>query len=177
MKEHLTSKHIETMISVRGLHKSFDELQVLKGIDLELNKGENVVVLGRSGSGKSVLMKIIVGLIPADEGSVEVLGKQVTHLKGKELDALRLHVGYSFQNSALYDSMNVRQNLEFPLKMNNKKLSQSEIAKAVEEVLDAVDLKDKLKSSRKIAGIPHYLSSHTTVRTGLVYGGSLNIKT
>jgi len=110
----------EPVISIRGLYKAFGDLQVLKGIDLDVNKGENLVVLGRSGTGKSVLIKILVGLLKPDKGTVKVLGKEVTLLNGKELDALRLRVGFSFQNSALYDSMNVRQNLEFPLTINVK---------------------------------------------------------
>ena len=133
------------VISIRGLYKSFGDLQVLKGVDLDVFKGENVVVLGRSGTGKSVLIKIIVGLLKPDKGRVNVLGQEVENLSGKELDALRLRVGFSFQNSALYDSMNVRENLEFPLKMNVKNLTKKQINRAVEEVLDAVGLKEKMK--------------------------------
>ncbi len=142
------SKHIietqNAMISINGLYKSFGNLHVLKGIDLDVFKGENVVVLGRSGTGKSVLIKIIVGLLKPDAGTVNVLGERADILKGKELDALRLRIGFSFQNSALYDSMNIRQNLEFPLKMNFKHLHKAEITTAVEEVLEAVGLKDKM---------------------------------
>jgi phospholipid/cholesterol/gamma-HCH transport system ATP-binding protein len=134
----------EPVISIRGLSKSFGELEVLKDIDLDVFKGENMVVLGRSGSGKSVLIKILVGLLLPDKGTVRVLGKQVDKLSLKELDALRLRIGFSFQSSALYDSMNVRKNLEFPLTMNIKNLSRQEINKAVEEVLDAVGLKEKI---------------------------------
>ena len=115
----------EAVIIIRDLHKSFDELEVLKGIDLDVYKGENVAVLGKSGSGKSVLIKIIVGLLKPDSGEVSILGQQVDTLKEKELNALRLRIGFSFQSSALYDSMNVRQNLEFPLKMNVKNLSKN----------------------------------------------------
>ncbi len=134
----------EPVISIHGLHKSFGALQVLKGIDLEVQKGENVAVLGKSGSGKSVLIKIIVGLLKPDAGEVIVLGKNVDELKGKELDALRLRIGFSFQNSALYDSMNVYQNLAFPLTMNVKHLTKKEVDDAVEEALDAVGLADKI---------------------------------
>jgi phospholipid/cholesterol/gamma-HCH transport system ATP-binding protein len=137
-------KSKESVISIKGLHKSFGDLHVLKGVDLEVSKGENVVVLGLSGSGKSVLIKILVGLLRPDEGEVKVLGQEVDRLKGKELDALRLRIGFSFQNSALYDSMNIRQNLEFPLSMNRKDLGRKEIKEAVEEVLEAVGLKDKI---------------------------------
>jgi phospholipid/cholesterol/gamma-HCH transport system ATP-binding protein len=143
-----TNQHIipenETVISLRGLYKSFGSLGVLKGIDLDVYKGENVVVLGRSGSGKSVLIKILVGLLKPDKGDVTVLGKEVTKLNPKELDTLRLKIGFSFQSSALYDSMDIRRNLEFPLRMNFKNLTKKEIDSAVEEVLDAVGLKDKI---------------------------------
>jgi len=132
------------VISIKGLYKSFGDLDVLKGIDLEVFKGENVVVLGRSGTGKSVLIKIIVGLLRPDAGTVDVFGERADVLMGKQLDALRLRIGFSFQNSALYDSMNIKQNLEFPLKMNFKHLQKAEITNAVEEVLEAVGLKDKM---------------------------------
>lgn len=134
----------DPVISIKGLYKSFGELDILKDISLDVFKGENVVVLGRSGAGKSVLIKILVGLLPPDKGIVTVLGKQVDKLSGKDLDALRLRIGFSFQSSALYDSMNVRQNLEFPLTMNRKQLTKQEINTAVEEVLDAVGLKEKI---------------------------------
>lgn len=134
----------EKAISIKGLYKSFGDLHVLRGVDLDVYKGENVVVLGKSGTGKSVLIKILVGLLKPDSGVVEVLGKQVDTLNQKDLDALRLHIGFAFQSSALYDSMNVRQNLEFPLTMNKKNLSKKEIDDAVEEVLDAVGLSDKM---------------------------------
>lgn len=129
---------------VKDLYKSFEELDVLKGVDLTVYKGENVVVLGKSGSGKSVLIKILVGLLKPDSGEVKVLGQVVDELQEKELNALRLRIGFSFQSSALYDSMNIRQNLEFPLKMNRKGISKKEIALAVEEVLTAVGLEDKV---------------------------------
>lgn len=135
----------EPVISIKGLYKSFGELEILKSIDLEVYKGENLVVLGRSGSGKSVLIKILVGLLQPDKGEVKVLGKEVDKLSGKDLDELRLRIGFLFQNSALYDSMSVRQNLEFPLVMNKKKMNKKEIKEAVEEVLDSVGLKDKME--------------------------------
>jgi phospholipid/cholesterol/gamma-HCH transport system ATP-binding protein len=141
--QHIAIKK-EPVISIKGLHKSFDDLEVLKGIDFTLLKGENVAVLGKSGSGKSVLIKIIVGLLKPDEGEVIVLGKQVTKLCCTELDALRLRIGFSFQSSALYDSMSVYENLAFPLTMNVKNQTKKEVDFAVEEVLEAVGLKDKL---------------------------------
>lgn len=143
LKKHSINKD-ESVIDIKGLYKSFGELEVLKGVDINVFKGENVAVLGKSGSGKSVLIKIIVGLLKPDKGDVNVLGQQVDQLRGKELDALRMRIGFSFQSSALYDSMNVYQNLAFPLTMNVKNLTKKEVDKAVEEVLDNVGLKDKI---------------------------------
>jgi phospholipid/cholesterol/gamma-HCH transport system ATP-binding protein len=132
------------VIIIKDLYKSFDDLAVLKGVNLTVYKGENVVVLGKSGSGKSVLIKIIIGLLKKDSGEVMVLGQDVDKLSEQELNALRLRIGFSFQSSALYDSMNIRQNLEFPLTMNIKNLSKEDIDKAVVEVLDAVGLENKM---------------------------------
>ncbi|MBV8388178.1 MAG: ATP-binding cassette domain-containing protein, partial [Mucilaginibacter sp.] len=120
--------------------KSFGDFEVLRGIDLDLYQGENLVVLGRSGTGKSVLIKIISGLLRADKGSVNVLGRDMNTITEKELTELRIRIGFSFQNSALYDSMTVRKNLEFPLVRNKKGISRSEIDTSVERVLDAVGL-------------------------------------
>lgn len=150
-----------TVIAISDLYKSFGSLDVLKGVDLDVYRGENVVVLGRSGTGKSVLIKILIGLLKPDSGSVNVLGQNVPALAAKELDALRLKVGFSFQNSALYDSMDVRGNLEFPLRMNFKKLQKKEIDLAVEEVLDAVGLSDKINQ------LPSDLSGGQRKRIGI----------
>lgn len=130
----------EVVVHITNLYKSFEENQVLQGIDLDLNKGENVVVLGRSGSGKSVLIKIIAGLLKPDAGVVEVLGKEIDKLHKKELLELRLKIGFLFQGSALYDSMTVKENLEFALVRNVKRITRKEINSCIEEVLDAVDL-------------------------------------
>lgn len=151
----------EQVITINGLYKSFDELHVLKGIDFTLFKGENVAVLGKSGTGKSVLIKIIIGLLKPDKGEVIVLGKHVDKLERKELDALRLRIGFSFQSSALYDSMNVYQNLAFPLTMNRKNLNERDVKAAVEEVLEAVGLKDKLNQ------LPSDLSGGQRKRIGI----------
>jgi len=151
----------EAVISISGLYKSFGDLDVLKGIDFELFKGENVAVLGKSGTGKSVLIKIIVGLLKPDNGEVLVLGEHVDKLGRKELDALRLRIGFSFQNSALYDSMNVYQNLAFPLTMNIKNLGKNAVKNAVEEVLEAVGLKDKINQ------LPSDLSGGQRKRIGI----------
>lgn len=134
----------EPVILIKDLHKSFDSFEVLKGVNLEVNKGENLALLGRSGSGKSVLIKILVGLLKPDQGEVYVLGQRVDRLQPKELNTLRLRIGFSFQSSALYDSMSIRENLEFPLLKNIKNISRDEVNQAVLEVLDAVDLKDKI---------------------------------
>lgn len=135
-----TNHQSDLVISLHDVYKSFGSNHVLRGVDLELNKGENVVVLGRSGTGKSVLIKIISGLLPPDSGSVHVLGQDVTALNDRELRALRLKIGFSFQSSALYDSMTVRENLEFPLVRNKRQLTRKEIRRATEAVLDAVGL-------------------------------------
>ena len=134
----------EEVISIKGLYKSFGDLHVLRGVDFTLLKGENVAVLGRSGSGKSVLIKIIIGLLKPDRGEVIVLGQHINMLSGKELDALRLRIGFSFQAGALYDSMDIYHNLSFPLTMNNRKLGKKQVDAAVEEALEAVGLKEKM---------------------------------
>lgn len=135
-----TLKDQEKVIEIKGLYKSFGNFAVLKGVDLELYKRENLVVLGKSGTGKSVLIKIIVGLLTPDQGEVKVLNQLVDQISYRQLLALRLKVGFSFQNSALYDSMTVRQNLEFPLVRNQRKLTKAEVNYEVERVLDAVGL-------------------------------------
>ena len=135
---HMTTD--EVVIFIRNLYKSFDENSVLRGVNLDLHKGENVVVLGRSGSGKSVLIKIIAGLLQADDGIVKVLEKDVDKLNKRELLELRLKIGFLFQGGALYDSMTVRENLEFPITRSLRDMTQNEIDLAVEDVLDAVGL-------------------------------------
>ena len=159
-KQHTISES-EKVISITGLYKSFGDLEVLKGIDLTVFKGENVAVLGKSGTGKSVLIKIMVGLLKPDKGEVLILGKQVDKLSGKDLDKLRLRIGFSFQNSALYDSMNVYQNLAFPLTMNVKNLTKKEVDLAVDEVLDSVGLKNKINQ------MPSDLSGGQRKRIGI----------
>lgn len=162
MKHHIP--HIDTtkkVISIRGLEKSFGNNHVLRGIDLDVYKGENVVVLGRSGTGKSVLIKIISGLLKADRGTVNVLGVQVDKLDAHQWQLLRLKIGFSFQNSALYDSMTVRENLEFPLVRNKKNLSRQEIDNAVKKVLEDVGL------SAAIDQMPAELSGGQRKRIGI----------
>jgi phospholipid/cholesterol/gamma-HCH transport system ATP-binding protein len=130
----------EAVVRIRDLYKAFGENEVLRGVDMDLYQGENLVVLGRSGTGKSVLIKIIAGLLKPDSGGVNVLGKEVPLLKAKELNELRLQLGFSFQNSALYDSMSVKENLLFPLTRHRRNLSRADMNHAVDEVLDAVGL-------------------------------------
>ena len=143
-KKHTTAVSEEIIISIRGLEKSFGNNHVLRGVDLDLYRGENLVVLGRSGTGKSVLIKIIVGLLKPDAGTVMVLGENIAHLDDKALLQLRLKIGFSFQSSALYDSMTVRENLEFPLLRNSRQLSKEEINSAVKEVLEDVGLQQTI---------------------------------
>src|SRR5436190_5259125 len=137
------TKH-DKVVVIKDLYKSFEDNEVLKGLGLELYKGENIIVLGRSGSGKSVLIKIIIGLLKPDSGTVEVLAEKIHELDKKELIKLRLKIGFLFQHSALYDSMTVRENVEFPLVRNMRNMSKSKINQAVEEVLEAVGLTDTI---------------------------------
>ena len=130
----------EKVVEIEGLRKSFGDLKVLQGVDFPLFKEENLVVLGTSGSGKSVLIKIMVGLLTQDAGSMRVFGQEVSKLNKKQLNALRLKIGFSFQNSALYDSMTVKENMEFPLVRNVKNLTRGEINRRIEELLDSVGL-------------------------------------
>lgn len=135
---------METVIKIQRLFKSFGERKVLRGIDLELAKTENLVVLGRSGSGKSVLIKVIAGLLKPDSGLVEVLGQKVDELGERDLQALRRRLGFLFQHSALYDSMSVRENLEFPLVRNEVELGPQEVDARVVESLEAVGLRQAI---------------------------------
>lgn len=128
------------VIEIEHLYKSFGNRDILIDATIDLYQGENLVVLGRSGTGKSVLIKIIAGLLTADQGKVNVLGRDVNKLNIKQLNELRLKIGFSFQNSALYDSMTVRENLEFPLVRNIRNMTRSEIDKSVQEVLESVGL-------------------------------------
>lgn len=161
MKDKATIDENNTVISIRDVHIAFGALRVLRGVDLDLYQGENLVVLGRSGTGKSVLIKLIAGLLLPDSGTVNVLGQQVDTLLEQELNALRLKIGFSFQNSALYDSMTVRENLEFPLIRNVRNLSRSEIDKATEKALEGVGL------SQTINQMPSELSGGQRKRIGI----------
>jgi phospholipid/cholesterol/gamma-HCH transport system ATP-binding protein len=132
------------VIEINNLRKEFGEQEVLKNVSLQLKDGENLVVLGKSGSGKSVLIQCIVRLLDPDEGTINVLGKNVSVLNSTDLAELRKKIGFLFQSGALYDSMTVKQNLEFPLRRIKKNLNQKEIDEKVNEVLENVGLSHAL---------------------------------
>jgi phospholipid/cholesterol/gamma-HCH transport system ATP-binding protein len=154
----------ELIIEIKNLKKSFGSKDVLTDINLTVHRGENVVVLGRSGQGKSVTIQCIVGMLMPDAGSLKVFGEEVAELNDKELKELRMKIGFLFQSGALYDSMTVRENLEFPLTRVLKLKDQAEIDQRVEEILTAVGLAaaDKMPSDlsggmRKRAGLARTL--------------------
>ncbi|HEY5463134.1 MAG TPA: ABC transporter ATP-binding protein [Hanamia sp.] len=151
----------EVVISIKDLYKSFGDNHVLEGVNLKVHNKENVVVLGRSGSGKSVLIKIICGLLKPDRGTVNVLGKEVDLLNDKELQKFRLQIGFSFQSSALYDSMTIKENLAFPLVRHSKNLSRKEAKFQIESVLDDVGLLQTLNQ------MPSELSGGQRKRVGI----------
>jgi phospholipid/cholesterol/gamma-HCH transport system ATP-binding protein len=128
------------VVRIRNLKKSFGDVQVLKDINLNLHQNENLAILGRSGSGKSVLIKCMVGLISADDGEIELLGYNVRSLTEEKLNEMRQQIGFSFQGSALYDSMTVRENLEFPLKRNLALYDKKELNDLVMTALHDVGL-------------------------------------
>nr|WP_051238681.1 ATP-binding cassette domain-containing protein [Gaetbulibacter saemankumensis] len=129
------------MIKIRNLKKAFGDNTVLNGFDLDLFEGENLVVMGKSGTGKSVMIKCLVGLIEPDSGSIEVMGKNIVKLNQVELDDLRTDIGFLFQGSALYDSMTVRENLEFPLRRHKKRYAENfDTTELVTKTLNSVGL-------------------------------------
>ncbi len=150
----------EIVIDIEHLKKSFGKAEILKDINLKLNRGETIVTLGKSGTGKSVTLKCIVGLIKPDSGKAVVLGKNIPKLSYEELQYLRKKIGFVFQSGALYDSMSVRQNLEFPL-LRNTVLSSKDINIKVEEVLSDVGL------SEAIDKMPSELSGGMKKRIGV----------
>jgi phospholipid/cholesterol/gamma-HCH transport system ATP-binding protein len=149
-----------TVVKLNHLKKSFNNKHILMDINLKLAKGENLVILGKSGSGKSVLIKCLVGLIDPDEGELIVFNKNISDLDRDELNAIRKKIGFLFQSGALYDSMSVRENLEFPLR-NRKNISKEEINTLVEESLTDVGL------SEVIDEMPSDLSGGMRKRLGL----------
>lgn len=150
----------EIALDLRHLKKSFQNNHVLVDINIKLRKGENLVVMGKSGSGKSVLIKCIVGLIGIDEGELLVFDEHISNLNADELNLVRKKIGFLFQSAALYDSMSVRENLEFPLR-DTKKKSGKEINALVEESLANVGL------SESIDKMPSELSGGMRKRLGL----------
>lgn len=135
-------KEQQSVIEIKNLRKSFGTLDVLKNISLKLYEGENLVILGKSGTGKSVLIKCLVRLLDADEGDIQILGEDVQTLDNNHLGELRKKIGFLFQGGALYDSMTVRQNLEFPLHRIKGVLSKEETNVIVTELLEQVGLAD-----------------------------------
>ena len=139
-------------IVVRGLRKSFGDQKVLNGIDLTVERGETVAVLGRSGTGKSVLLKLLVGLQQPDKGSIQIEGQEMTGLDTDQLNEVRKKIGFLFQQAALYDSMKVEENVEFPLKRHTK-LSAAERRKRVRDLLAKVEMQqDREKMPSEISG-------------------------
>ncbi|MFN0031384.1 MAG: ABC transporter ATP-binding protein [Flavobacteriales bacterium] len=161
----LKNQATESVIEITELTKSFGKQEVLKKVSLKLYKGENLVVLGKSGTGKSVLIKCIVRLLESDEGTINVLGENVTALNGKGLNTLRQKIGFLFQSGALYDSMTVRQNLEFPLRRIKSDLTDQEIDEKIIEVMENVGLSDTLDKmpSQLSGGMRKRLSLARTV--------------
>ena len=127
------------VIRIEGLFKSFGDNNVLNGFNMELKSGENLVIMGKSGSGKSVMVKCLMGLMQPDKGEVEIMGLNVLNMEQQELDQLRKQIGFLFQGSALYDSMTVRENLEFPLR--KQQMPQAEKDELVYEALESVGLR------------------------------------
>lgn len=142
--EHISEKKMKTLIEVTHLKISFGSQEVLKDVSFTLRNGENLVILGKSGTGKSVLIKCIVGLLKPDGGTIDVLGKEVGSLNSGELNELRMKVGFLFQSSALYDSMTVKENLEFPLKRIRRDMKAKQRDEKIMEVLENVGLADSL---------------------------------
>jgi phospholipid/cholesterol/gamma-HCH transport system ATP-binding protein len=136
---------LKQVIEIKNLRKGFGNQEVLRNVSLKLFNGENLVVLGKSGSGKSVLIKCIVRLLNPDSGFVNVLGDDINALKNNELEELRKKIGFLFQSGALYDSMTVKENLEFPLRRIKKDLTQKEIDVKIEEALEQVGLSDAIE--------------------------------
>lgn len=143
-KEKDKNTHEKVVLRIEDLQLSFGEKEVLKGFELELREGENIAVMGRSGSGKSVSIKCVVGLLKPDDGKIEVLEKDISTLDQHEMDDLRAELGYLFQGSALYDSMTVRENLEFPLRRHKSKFDLEQMDKMVKNTLEQVGMEEAI---------------------------------
>ena len=155
------NKAKKPVIEIKNLNKSFGEDKVLNDLSLQLFEEENLVVLRKSGSGKSVLIKLIAGLLNADSGMINVFDEDVTQMKPEALAEMRTKIGFLFQSGALYDSMSVRQNLEFPLSRIRKNLSPKERLEKIKDVLENVGLPDVLDK------MPSELSGGMRKRIGL----------
>lgn len=151
----------EAVVVIRHMKKSFGTKEVLSDISMDLFKGENLVILGKSGTGKSVNIKCMVGLLTQDEGTLQILGQEVKDLSEDELKELRIKIGFLFQSAALYDSMTVEQNLEFPLTRVLKMKNKDEIRQRIEEMLDGVGLLEAIDK------MPSDLSGGMRKRVGL----------
>lgn len=149
------------IIEIKNLHKTFGDHKVLDGMNATIHKGEDVVILGRSGSGKSVTIKCLVGLEKADQGTIKVFGTDITQLNSKELNEIRPRIGFMFQNGALYDSMSVRQNLIFTLKHHDKDITAETIEQKITEALDNVGLLEAIDK------MPSELSGGMRKRIGM----------
>lgn len=149
------------MIEVKELYKAFGDLEILKGVDLHLLKGENLGILGKSGTGKSVLAKCIVRLLEPDYGSINVLGKDILSMDTDDLNEIRKEIGYLFQGGALYDSMSVRANMEFPIRRTQLASKKDEVDGMVERALKSVGLLDAIDK------MPSELSGGMKKRIGL----------
>ncbi|TYB72563.1 ATP-binding cassette domain-containing protein [Bizionia gelidisalsuginis] len=137
-KKHITERDI--VLEIKDLQKSFGDNHVINGFNLKLYQGENLVIMGKSGSGKSVMIKCLVGLMELDSGSISVMDKDITNLDQRALDILRADIGFLFQGSALYDSMTVRENLEFPLRRHSDRFDETNTEAMVMEALESVGL-------------------------------------
>ena len=155
------SKNGSLVIEIKNLHKSFGSNDVLKGVNLTVNKGENLVILGKSGSGKSITIKCLVGLMEVDQGEINVFGTDITKLDTTELNEIRVRIGFLFQNAALYDSMSVRENLAFTLQRHAKDLSEEEVETQIKDILENVGLVEAIDK------MPSELSGGMRKRIGL----------
>jgi phospholipid/cholesterol/gamma-HCH transport system ATP-binding protein len=147
-------------VEVRDLHKKFASQTVLNGVGLQVRQGETVGVLGRSGTGKSVLLKLIVGLQKPDSGSIEIHGEEITEMQPDDLNKVRRKIGYLFQEAALYDSLTLEQNVAFPLRRHNN-MPENEQNDRARELLETVGMKDNLKK------LPSQISGGMKKRVGL----------
>jgi phospholipid/cholesterol/gamma-HCH transport system ATP-binding protein len=156
----MTTQNGEHIIKIKNLSKSFGEQAVLKGIDLQVSKGETIAVLGRSGRGKSVLLKLMIGLMKPDSGSIEIYGEDITRIPLQGVNELRKKMRFLFQQGALYDSLTVEENVAFPLRRHTK-MTDAEIREHVHELLSRVEMQDSAKK------LPSEISGGMQKRVGI----------